>query len=189
VKRPVRIIGLGNVLMSDDGFGPYVVNVLDAFYDMPAGVQVIDAGTPGLDLTPYLLDAGAVIFVDTVKRNGTAGEIHTYHLSDILKQPPQPRLSPHDPGLKDALLTVAAAGGGPRGALLVGVIPQSIAIGVELSCPVRTAIAAAVNVILSELARLGLPPHPRAIPRLPDIWWDRRPVSWRPPAQPWTNAP
>ena len=50
----IRVLGLGNVLMSDDGFGPYVARVLEAFYEFPDDVEVIDVGTPGLDLTPYL---------------------------------------------------------------------------------------------------------------------------------------
>ncbi len=55
----IRVLGVGNALMSDDGLGPYVVRVLEAFYEFPADVEVIDVGTPGLDLTPYLLNAVA----------------------------------------------------------------------------------------------------------------------------------
>lgn len=169
----IRVLGLGNVLMSDDGFGPYVVRVLEAFYELPDQVQVIDAGTPGLDLTPYLLDADVVILVDTVSTRGTPGDIHSYQLQDILKNPPQPRLSPHDPGIKEALLTVAAAGAGPRQVLLLGVVPEWVATGVKLSRPVRSAIAPVVGLIVTELERLGCAPLLRAVPRHPDTWWER----------------
>jgi hydrogenase maturation protease len=171
----VRIIGLGNVLMSDDGFGPYVARVLDAFYDCPPEVEVIDAGTPGLDLTPYLLGADVVIFVDTVKAEGQPGDIHTFQLDDILRHAVQPRLSPHDPGVKEALLTVAAAGRGPRHVLMIGVIPEWIATGVDLSPSVRSAIAPVIGVALSELERFGHHLHLRALPRQPDTWWERHP--------------
>jgi hydrogenase maturation protease len=110
----IRIVGLGNVLMSDDGFGPYAVRVLEAFYEMPENVQVIDAGTPGLDLTPYLFDADVVIFLDTVKTDACAGAIRTFTQSEILRSGPATRLSPHDPGLKDSLMTLAVAGHAPR---------------------------------------------------------------------------
>ena len=50
----IRVLGLGNVLMSDDGFGPFVVRVLEATYECPPGVDVVDVGTPGLDLTPNM---------------------------------------------------------------------------------------------------------------------------------------
>jgi hydrogenase maturation protease len=169
----VRVIGLGNVLMSDDGFGPYVVRVLEAFYDIPHDVQVIDAGTPGLDLTPFLLDADVVILVDTVKADGKPGDMRVFQLEEILRTAPGPRLSPHDPGIKDALLTVAAAGKGPADVVLVGVVPEWVATGVRLSGPVRSAIAPVIARIVMELERLGYRVRTRPVPRQPDTWWER----------------
>src|SRR5262245_43760232 len=87
----IRVIGVGNVLMSDDGFGPFVLRVLEATYDCPPEVEFIDAGTPGLDLTPYLLGIDAAIFVDTVSATGIAGQIRVYDRDAILKVPPQAR--------------------------------------------------------------------------------------------------
>ena len=167
----IRIIGLGNVLMSDDGFGPYVVRVLEAFYDLPQQVQVIDAGTPGIDLTPYLLDADVVIFVDTVDAAGRAGDIHRFCLSDVLGQGRGG--GPHDPAVKEALLTAAAAGMGPKNGLLVGVIPEWIATGVSLSRPVRSAIAPVIGMLATELDRLGVRVSLRPTPRHADTWWVR----------------
>jgi hydrogenase maturation protease len=172
----VRILGLGNVLMSDDGFGPYAARVMDAFYEMPESVQVIDAGTPGLDLTPYLLDADVVILLDTVKSDGAPGDIRSYTLPDILRHAPTPRLGPHDPGIKEALLTVAAAGAGPSEVLLIGVVPEWVATGVHLSPSVRSAIAPVLSLVLTELERLGLRPRPRVLPRQPDTWWELEPA-------------
>jgi len=169
----IRIIGLGNVLMSDDGFGPYVVRVFEAFYDLPQQVQVIDAGTPGIDLTPYILDADVVMFVDAVNAAGRAGDIHQFRLADILEQAPLPHVGPSDRRVKDALLTAAAAGMGPKDVLLVGVIPEWIATGVSLSRPVRSAIAPVIGVLATELERLGVRVSLRTAPRHPDTWWER----------------
>ncbi len=171
----IRIIGLGNVLMSDDGFGPYVARVLEAYYEFPASVQVIDAGTPGLDLTPYLMDANVVIFIDTVKAEGEPGEIRTYSLKEILANAPPPRLTPHDPGVKDALMTVAAAGVGPMEGQLIGVIPEWVATGVQLSESVRRALAPVAALVVTELERCGARPQRRKTPRDPDTWWEREP--------------
>src|SRR5262249_16248616 len=129
----IRVLGLGNVLMSDDGLGPFVVRVLEATYECPAGVEFLDAGTPGLDLTPYLLGADAVIFVDTVSASGAPGEIRVYDRDAILKVPPQARTGGHDPALKEALLTVAAAGGGPARVTRGGAIPGRGAAGGRVS--------------------------------------------------------
>lgn len=173
----IRILGLGNVLMSDDGFGPYVVRVLEAFYELPAGVQAVDAGTPGVDLTPFLLDARAVIVIDTVKAQGMAGDIRTYDRDDILGHPSQQRGARHDAGLREALLTVSAAGAGPSNVKLIGVIPEWIATGVTLSRNVRAAVAPAIGLIVTELERLGARPVMRPVPRRPDTWWERETVT------------
>jgi hydrogenase maturation protease len=173
----IRIVGLGNVLMSDDGFGPYAVRVLEAFYEMPENVQVIDAGTPGLDLTPYLFDADVVIFLDTVKTDACAGAIRTFTEPEILRSGPPTRLSPHDPGIKDSLMALAAAGHAPKEVLLIGVVPEWVATGVSLSGSLRSAIAPAISVALSELERLGCSARPRPVPRRPDTWWEREPAA------------
>lgn len=172
----IRILGIGNVLMSDDGFGPYVARVLEASYEFPPGVEVIDVGTPGLDLTPYLLNTDVVIFIDTVTASGAPGDIRVYDRSDILKYPPQARTGPHDPALKEALLTVDAAGAGPKVVWLIGVIPGWVATGVWLSPAVAAAVAAVVQKVIEELDRRGVPAIPRAVPESPHIWWETRPA-------------
>jgi hydrogenase maturation protease len=170
----IRVLGLGNVLMSDDGFGPYVVRVIDAFYDVRESVQVIDAGRPGLDLAPYLLGADVVILIDTLTITGRPGEIHTYDLDDIVAHSSEPLLSPHDPGIRAALLRVGGARSGPSRVLLVGVVPEWEATGVQLSPALREAVAPAIGLIVKELERHGAAPALRAAPRTPDTWWERR---------------
>lgn len=169
----IRILGLGNALMSDDAFGPHVVRVLDAFYEMPPNVHIIDAGAPGRDIAPHLAQADVVILVDTVETGGVAGDIHSYQLDELLRQPAEPLLCPHDPGIKAALLKAAAAGSVPGHVVLFGVVPEWEATGVTLSRPVRSSIAPVVDLIVTELERLGAAPRLRAVPRVPDTWWER----------------
>ena len=82
-------------------------------------------------------------------------------------------MSPHDPGLKETLLSLEFAGRGPREVLLVGVVPERTGQGVGMSDPVRAALPAVHAEILRELERLGVPAIPRRAPRPPDIWWER----------------
>jgi hydrogenase maturation protease len=158
--------------MSDDGFGPFVARVLEAFYDFPEDVEVVDVGTPGLDLTPYLLNTDTVIFIDTVTASGAPGDIRVYDRSEILRYPPQARTGPHDPALKEALLTVDAAGAGPKVVWLIGVIPDWLAMGVKLSPAVAGAVTPVVRKVIEELDRLGVRAVPRPAPKIPHIWWE-----------------
>ena len=171
----IGVIGLGNVLMGDDAFGPWVVETLLAEYEFAAGVDVQDLGTPGLDLTPYLTDIDALILVDTVRSDARPGTLRLYRRDDVLKHPPQPRLSPHDPALKEALLTAEFEGRGPREVLLIGAVPEQTAMGVHLGAALRDAVPLAVFEVLRELERLGCPATRRATARAPNVWWEAAP--------------
>ena len=128
----VRVLGLGNVLMGDDALGPWVIEELLAKWEFPEGVSVLDVGTPGLDLTPYLADADTVLMVDTVKADAPSGWVRVYSKDELLARPPQPRVSPHDPGVAMSF-TLSFAGCAPRDLVLVGVVPEVVAKGV-LAC-------------------------------------------------------
>jgi hydrogenase maturation protease len=90
----IRVLGLGNVLMGDDAVGPWVIEALLAGWEFPVGVSVVDVGTPGLDLTPYLAEADSVILVDTVKSDAPPGTIHVYPRETLFRMAPKPRMSP-----------------------------------------------------------------------------------------------
>jgi hydrogenase maturation protease len=169
----VAVIGLGNVLMGDDALGPYAVRVLQATHEFPPGVSVTDAGTPGLDLTPYILGVEALIVIDTVKSDGPPGTLKLYRRDELLARPPAPRLSPHDPGLAETLLLLEFRGDAPRDVLLVGVIPQRVGQGVGLTPAVAGALPAVERAVLDELSRLGCPARQAAAPEVPDIWWEK----------------
>ncbi len=176
----VRVIGLGNVLMRDDAFGPYVIRLIDAFYAVPPEVQILDVGTPGLDLIPYVCEVDVLIIVDTVRADGEPGEIRVFRTGDILGDAVQPRLGPHDPGVKEALLTAAVAGSAPGEVLLVGVLPQSVEVGVGLSAPVRSSLAPVVAWVVTELMARGVGPMLRATPHNPTPWWEQRAAASAP---------
>lgn len=171
--KSIRVLGLGSVLMGDDAFGPTVVKVLEARYECGVGVSVEDIGTPGLNLIPYVSGIDALIVVDTVRADGRPGEIRLYRGSEILKHPPGPRLSPHDPGLKEALMSAEFSGGGPKDVLLIGAIPETVESGIGLSAAAADAVPKAVEQVISELRRLGKTPVALEPPADPDIWWER----------------
>jgi hydrogenase maturation protease len=99
----VAVIGIGNVLAGDDAVGPHVVRQVEARYALPAGVEVLDAGTPGYDLTAFLAGLDAAILVDAVRAQGAPGELRTYDRAALLERGPVLALSPHEPGVRAAL--------------------------------------------------------------------------------------
>jgi hydrogenase maturation protease len=170
-EAEVRVLGLGNVLMGDDAAGPWVVEHLRAEYEIGPGASLTDVGTPGLDLVPHIGGARVVILVDTVKSDGVAGELRFYRKDDILRHPPGPRTSPHDPGVKETLLYLDMAGQGPEEVFLVGIIPGRVEKGLFLTPDVAAAVPRAAEAVAAELRRLGITVErrPGATPAHP--WW------------------
>ncbi len=172
-SRRATVLGIGSVLMGDDAAGPWVVQVLEAGWRMPEGVTLFDAGTPGPELNHYLLGLDALIVVDTVSAKEPPGTVRVYRRDEILEAPPSPRVTPHQPGLREALLTGEFAGAAPADVMLVGVVPERVELGTGLSAPVRDALPRMAETVVAELAALGLVAtrRPDAVPAAP--WWER----------------
>lgn len=169
----VGVLGIGNVLMGDDALGPYVVKCLDARYELPPEVELLELGTPGADLALHLDGLDAAVVVDTVRLLGEPGELRLLDKAQLLGRKPLLPASPHEPGLREALFTLEFRGGAPREVRLVGVIPRSVELVVGLSPAVRDAVPAALDEVLRQLATLGFQARERPDPRPPDLWWER----------------
>ncbi len=169
--KPIRILGIGNVLMGDDGLGPYAIQTLGSRYDFPDHVELVDGGTPGLDFLPYISHARSVIVLDTVSSKGTPGEIKIYRDGEIIGSAPPPRMTPHQPGLRESLMATELTDASPEEMMLIGVVPDSIEQGTTLSVPVQAAVDEVVGIVLEELKRLGVTPQKLETPRDPELWW------------------
>jgi hydrogenase maturation protease len=168
----VLVLGLGNVLMGDDAFGPFVIQALNAGYEFPPGVAVLDGGTPGLNLLPLVIDTGILIVIDTVRSRGDPGELRFYSKSELCRARPSARQGPHDPGLDEVLTALDLAGRAPSEAVLIGVIPGRSEAGIGLSPPLLAAVPAAVDAVIARLRDFGFSARPRenAAPAAP--WWE-----------------
>jgi len=176
VPGRVTVLGLGNVLTGDDAVGPTVIRTLAAGWDMPDGVELVDAGTPGMDLASLLADSAATIVVDSVLGDADAGTIRCYDRQMLVGRPLQPRTNPHAPGLAETLLSLELQGLGPSRVLLVGVIPDRVEIGVGLSPALELAVEELVEVVVEALGSLGRPPRRKSPAEEPDLWWMRSPA-------------
>ncbi len=152
------VLGLGNTLLGDDAVGPEVVRRLDMSFRFAGDVVIADLGTPGLDLTPYLLDVDSVLFVDAVELGAPAGTVRLLDRDSILSTELSPRVSPHDPGVQQALQVVELAQGRQIDAAVLGVQPASLSLGAPLSAPVAAALPHLQRAALSWLAQHEIRP-------------------------------
>lgn len=169
------VLGLGNVLMGDDGFGPAAVRAFAERCTTGPEVEVVDLGTPGLDLTPWFTDAIHVVIVDTVKADLPAGSLKIYTKDDLTRNVPFSRVSPHDPGVKETVLTLEFAGRAPEQITVVGVVPEHVGMGLSLSAPVAAAMPEVLAAIADALERSGCRVSARAVPAGADVPWWRLP--------------
>lgn len=168
----VGVVGLGNVLMGDDAVGPTLVRRLRAEFELPSEVTVLDLGTPGPDLVNHLRGLDALIVIDAVAAEAAPGEMRTYDRDAILEGGPSLRLTPHQPGLREALLGAELAGEAPLDVLLIGVVPERVGLGLGLGPAVQRALPRIERLVLAELQRLGVEPRRREEPALSEIWWE-----------------
>ena len=162
MKRIV-IGGIGNVLLGDDGVGPYVVALLEQRYRFAESVELVDLGTPGLDLVEYFVGADLVILIDAVTNDAAPGTITVYGRDDVLRHAPAPRMDPHSPALSETLLAADMLGITPEKFLLIGITPADLSGGTRLSRTVVKAAERAVDMVLAELRNVNAEPHPAPV--------------------------
>lgn len=177
----IGVLSVGNVLMGDDGIGPYTLKILESRYEFPGNVTLLDLGTPGLGITSFFADYDSVILIDAVSAKGEPGQVFLYRKDQLVRVPIPQRVSPHDPALVEALLFAEFSGKCPSEVALIGIVPETVELGCEISQKVRAAVEPAIFAILAELDRLGVQPLPREQALPPSIWWQEN-VSSKGPA-------
>jgi hydrogenase maturation protease len=149
------VLGIGNLVMSDDGIGVRVIQQLSACFRFPDGVALLDGGTLGLDLLPRLEGVERLLIVDAVdigKTPGTLARLSGDDVPIVLET----KVSPHQMGLKDLLAVAMLQGFAPLEMVLWGVQPEKIEMGVDLSTAVEGALDALVKNVLLELDSWGI---------------------------------
>ncbi|HET7294436.1 MAG TPA: hydrogenase maturation protease [Vicinamibacteria bacterium] len=158
---PLLILGLGNLLCSDDGLGVAAVRRLCEEYAAAEGVEILDGGTLGLSLLPHLLDARAVILVDAIQGDGPPGA-HVRLEGDEVAPAAAVRLSPHQVGVADLLDAARLLDRFPERLVLLGLVPSRLDLGFGLSRPVEDALPELVRRTAAEARALGFAFEPRA---------------------------
>jgi hydrogenase maturation protease len=146
----VIILGIGNILLRDDGVGVHAVNKLRNDYDFPEYVQIIDGGTKGLDLLPFIEESDRVLIIDAAnfkKEPGTIGTIEGDKIPSFLST----KLSVHQIGLPDMLFAAKLMEIIPPEMCLVGIQPKSMETGTELSKEVEAKLDLLIDRALEKL--------------------------------------
>ena len=140
------VMGIGNVLLKDEGIGCHVVHALGEA-DL-SDVEIIDGGT-SLEVLQLCEDADKLIIVDAVRGGGMPGQIYRFRIGDITLEQ-KPLLSLHDMSLIDSL-KLMRLWHNIDGAVIIGIEPKDIGWGLELSPELQQTVPRIIDVVLAEL--------------------------------------
>jgi hydrogenase maturation protease len=159
-RLPLLVLGLGNLICADDGLGVAAVHRLLELYEAPDGVRVLDGGTLGLALLPYLEDSERVILVDAIADDAPAGSLVRLTGDDVAPAMAE-RLSVHQVGVADLLDGARWRDRMPPTLVLLGIVPQTVELGLARSASVEKRVPELVERIVEETRRLGFEFRPR----------------------------
>jgi len=151
----ILVLGIGNLILQDEGLGIQAIQQLQAQFEIPPEIEILDGGTSGMELLTPISDAEQIIILDAVKTGKPAGTIVRLDNQEI---PTffRTKVSPHQIGLADVLAAATLTDSMPRNLVLFGVEPLEINLGMELSVPVAEQMPRLIQMIVDELNVMGV---------------------------------
>jgi hydrogenase maturation protease len=158
----ILVLGIGNVLLTDEGVGVRAINELARRFVFSDQVELMDGGTAGIELLRHIADRDHLIIIDAMKCGQPPGTVVRVEGTDV-PAAFRTRISPHQLGLSDLLAAAMLTDELPEHLVLYGVEPASLEPGLELSPAVEAGIDKLLKGVCDELRALGCDMEPLAI--------------------------
>lgn len=153
-RKKALVLGIGNILLRDEGLGVKAIDFFEQTYDLPEGVSCVDGGTAGIKLLSLLKEFTHIIIIDAVaSRKEKPGAIIRFGGKDLELVPPL-KTTAHQLGVKD-LLTLLKFEGHTPVVRIIGVVPEDISAGMELSQLIKKKLPGIAEAISEELEGFG----------------------------------
>ncbi len=143
------VVGVGNTILSDDGVGVHAARLLEDDPRVPKGVKILDGGTIGLELLPYLSGASRILFLDAVNSGSAPGTLTRMTGGDLLGM--SGGWSAHQLGVADLIAALLLVTTSPQEIVLLGMQPGNTDWGTTLSAKVEAALAPLVDAAVAQL--------------------------------------
>lgn len=161
----VLVLGIGNLLWADEGFGVRAVEAAHRLYAFPANVALVDGGTQGIYLIEHVRNADVLVVFDAVDYGLPPATIKLVEDGEVPKFLGAKKMSLHQTGFQEVLAMAEMLGGLPKHLLLVGVQPVELDdYGGSLRDAVKAQIAPAIEHAVAYLGRFGIQAERRAVP-------------------------
>lgn len=164
-KKELLILGIGNILWADEGFGVRCVETLNSEYAFDDSVTLMDGGTQGLYLLPYIEEARRLIVFDAVDYGMTPGEMVVATDDEVPRFMGAKKMSLHQTGFQEVIMSAALLEKLPESLVLIGVQPEELEdYGGSLRDVVKAQIQPSLDIALQWIARWGIPYQKRKTP-------------------------
>jgi hydrogenase maturation protease len=150
----ILVLGIGNVLLTDEGIGVRALKELERRYTFPANVELLDGGTAGIELLRHIRNRDCLIIIDAMKCSQKPGTVVRVEGDDV-PAAFRTRISPHQLGLSDLLAAAMLTDEIPKNLVLFGVEPESIDIGLDLTDTVEASVDKLIGAVADELRSIG----------------------------------
>ena len=153
-RCPVLVLGMGNILLEDEGLGIRALELLEQRYEIPPEVELMDGGTTGMGLLDDISGRQHLLVLDAVQTGEAPGTLVKL-AGDEVPVYFGMRISPHQLGLSDVLATLELSGEQPAGVTVLGLVPLSLEMCLRLSDLVNARLDSLVEAAVNELDGLG----------------------------------
>lgn len=161
----IVVLGIGNLLWADEGFGVRCVEALDSGWQFAPNVRLVDGGTQGLYLIQHVQEASKLLILDAIDYGLPPGHLKQVENDDVPRFLGAKKMSLHQTGFQEVLLLAQLTGHYPQEVLLIGCQPQELEdYGGSLRPVVKAAMQEALSLAVARLTRWGADPQPRQIP-------------------------
>lgn len=148
-NKPILILGIGNILLKDEGIGVRAVERLKDI-PLPPDVEIMDGGTMGINLLYYIEGRRKVIVIDAVKAGSPPGTLYRFTGNDLADVKDVLRTA-HGINFADVIRSARLLGTHPEEVVFIGVEPEEISDGMELSPLMEDRIPAIIQLVMREL--------------------------------------
>ncbi len=162
----ILVLGVGNVLLRDEGFGIRVIEKLQKWYEVPEQVAIVDGGVLGVHLLGVIAGADHLIVVDIIRNHGRPGQLHRLAGAEIPGRI-RAKNSLHQIDFLEALTLCQALDKVPE-TVIVGAEPEDMeTLDIGLSATLEASVDPVIEMVLAELERLGRPAVKRTTAHVP----------------------
>jgi len=151
----ITVLGVGNVILRDEGFGVRVIEYLDRHYTFPDNVQLVDGGTLGIELTQYVTGTKNLLIIDSINGGDVPGKTFRFE-NDAVMEHFQDKLSAHEVGIQDVLALLAVTDQRIPHVVVIGAQPYDLEAGVELSPGMQALLPVMAENAVKELRAWGV---------------------------------